>query len=207
MSTGQGAQRSGPVRATEVAERATATRDALVVAARRLFVANGYAATRTEDIVEAAGVGTRGALYHHFADKRALFLTVYEQVHAELVANAGERAEGNALERLRSGLLHFMDASLTPDVQRMLIDGPAVLTQKERQAHNERSGLAIMRALLKRAIAEGSLPEMPIDAMAPMLLAASQEAARFVANSTTPRRARDRAVTSLNLLLNGLSNR
>ena len=65
-------------------ERSAHTRNALIDAARALFVANGYFATGTEEIVARAGVGTRGALYHHFADKRELFLAVFDQIQAEL---------------------------------------------------------------------------------------------------------------------------
>src|SRR4051794_40201517 len=111
-----------PARAADVAARAGATREALVTAARRLFVAKGYHATGTEEIVAAAGVGTRGALYHHFADKQALFRAVFERVEEDLLAAAAQRPPGaDALGTLREGLLGFLDASLTGEVQRVLL--------------------------------------------------------------------------------------
>ena len=46
-----------------------------MAAARELFAKRGFAETATEDILQAAGV-TRGALYHHFDNKAALFRAV-----------------------------------------------------------------------------------------------------------------------------------
>jgi AcrR family transcriptional regulator len=61
------------------AERAAETRDALIAAARPLFASPGFADVALETIVRDAGV-TRGALYHHFADKTELFAAVLEKV-------------------------------------------------------------------------------------------------------------------------------
>ncbi len=190
-----------------VAERAEATREALIATARRLFALKGYFATGTEEIVAAAGVGTRGALYHHFADKRALFLAVFERVEEDLLASAGGAdTTGDALTLLRGGLLGFLNASLTPEVQRvLLIDGPAVLGWQEWRATEKRYGLGAIRALLERAVAEGSLSAQPLDALAHILLAAVDEAALFIASADDPPAGKEQAVTAVERLLTGLT--
>src|SRR6201993_938768 len=94
-----------PPRRTQ-AERTAATRTLLIDSARKLFASKGFNAVSTEAIVAAAGV-TRGALYHQFDDKAALFAAVYEQVEQELVADVGQRivAAGPAdqLQAMRMG--------------------------------------------------------------------------------------------------------
>jgi AcrR family transcriptional regulator len=187
-------------------DRAEATRAALVRAARELFVTKGYFDTGTEEIVAAAGVGTRGALYHHFAGKRALFVAVFEAVQADLIA-AADRFDrpGDALSRLRESLLGYLEASLTPEVQRiLLLDGPAVLGRQDWREIGRGYGLGAMQRLLERAVADGSLPAQPLEALAHVLFAASNEAALFIAAAEDPPRARNEAVAALDLLLSGL---
>jgi AcrR family transcriptional regulator len=197
------------VRAAAVAQRAEATREAFIATARRLFVANGYHATSTEDIVEAAGVGTRGALYHHFPDKRALFVAVFERVEEDLIAAAARTERpSDGLGQLRAALLGFLDASLAPEVQRiLLIEGPAVLGWQEWRALEERYGLGAIRGLLERAVTEGTLAQQPVDALAHVLLAAVDEAALFIANAESPVAAKDEAVTAMDTLIASLTSR
>ena len=191
------------------AAQAEATRAALVTAARRLFVEKGYHRTGTEEVVADAGVGTRGALYHHFADKRALFEAAFTAVEEDLVIEAAKNladpAHG-ALNQLRQGLIGFLDASLTPHVQRiLLIDGPAVLGWVRWRELESLYGLGAIRAMLERAAEEGDLtPNQPIDALAHLLLAAADEAALFIANAPDQHAARDQGVQALNALLDGL---
>ncbi len=191
------------------AAQAEATRAALVDAARRLFVARGYHHTGTEEVVTAARVGTRGALYHHFADKRALFEAVFIAVEEDLVMKAAESlanpADG-ALNQLRQGLIGFLDASLTPHVQRiLLIDGPAVLGWTRWRELESLYGLGAIRAMLDRAVEEGDLAAgQPVDALAHVLLAAADEMALFIANAPDQVAARDHGVQALNALLDGL---
>lgn len=191
------------------AAQAEATRAALVDAARRLFVEKGYHRTGTEEVVAEAGVGTRGALYHHFADKQSLFEVVFLSVEQDLVLEAAKNladpAEG-ALNQLRQGLIGFLDASLTPHVQRiLLIDGPAVLGWVRWRELESVYGLGAIRAMLERAIEEGDIaPGQPVDALAHLLLAAADEAALFIANAPKQRAARDQGVQALNALLDGL---
>ena len=191
------------------AAQAEATRSSLIDAARELFVDNGYHQTGTEEIVVAAGVGTRGALYHHFADKQALFEAVFISVEEELIVTAAENlvdhTEG-ALSLLRRGLLGFLDASLTTHVQRiLLIDGPAVLGWKKWRELESRYGLGAIHAMLERAAEEGDVASgQPLEVLAHVLLAATDEAALFIANATDPYQARDQAVQALTALLAGL---
>jgi AcrR family transcriptional regulator len=204
---GQGRSRAAQRPASAaVADRAESTRNALVAAARRLFVERGYHTTSTEQIVALAGVGTRGALYHHFADKRALFVAVFEAVEEDLVAAAGAAMqEAPPLEMLRNGLIGFLDASLTPEVQRiLLIDGPAVLGWQEWRAIEARYGLGGVRGMLELAVADGSLPRQPVEVLAHLLLATTAEAALFIANANDPAAARDQAVDALDRLLSGI---
>lgn len=194
------------------AAQAESTRHALVDAARRLFVEKGYHHTGTEEIVAAAGVGTRGALYHHFTDKQALFEAVFHSVEVDLVTaaaqNLADPADG-ALNQLRQGLIGFLDASLTPHVQRvLLVDGPAVLGWTRWRELENLYGLGAVRAMLERAIEEGDLgPHLPVDVMAHLLLAVADEAALFIANAPDQHAARDRGVQALNALLDGLRTR
>ncbi|OBK19380.1 TetR/AcrR family transcriptional regulator [Mycobacterium asiaticum] len=191
------------------AQQAESTRAALVSAARRLFVEKGYHRTGTEEVVAEARVGTRGALYHHFADKQALFEAVFIAVEEDLVMAAAQSladpADG-ALNQLHQGLIGFLDASLTPHVQQiLLIDGPAVLGWARWRELESVYGLGAMRAMLERAIEEGDIaPERPADVLAHILLAAANETALFIANAPDQQAARDRGVQALNVLLDGL---
>ncbi|SPM32724.1 TetR family transcriptional regulator [Mycobacterium rhizamassiliense] len=194
------------------AAQAEATRAALVDAARRLFVEKGYYRTGTEELVAAAGVGTRGALYHHFADKQALFEAVFLCVEEDLVLEAAKNLAdpaSGALNQLRQGLIGFLDASLTPHVQRiLLIDGPAVLGWVRWRELEGVYGLGAIRAMLERAVEEGDIASgQPVDALAHLLLAAADEAALFIANAPEQRAARDQGVQALNALLDGLQKK
>lgn len=191
------------------AAQAAATRAALIAAARELFVAKGYHQTGTEEIVAAAAI-TRGALYHHFADKQALFEAVFIGVEEELVATAAASLstleDGSALGILRHGLIGFLDASLTTHVQQiLLLDGPAVLGWRRWRELEGLYGLGAIQAMLQRAVEEGDLPaDQPVELMAHVLLAAADEAALFIANSADQQRARDEAVQTLDALIAGL---
>jgi AcrR family transcriptional regulator len=204
MSEGQGRT----TRASAVAQRSEATRAALIAAARRLFVDKGYFATSTEEIVAEAGVGTRGALYHHFADKLALFHAVFESVETELLtAAAGSETHDGALAQLEAGLLGFLEAAATSrDVQRvLLIDGPAVLGWPQWRALEEKFGLGAIRALLDQAVTEGSIAAQPLDAVAHILLAAVDEAALYIANAPDPPAAKEETVAAMDRVLRGIS--
>jgi AcrR family transcriptional regulator len=170
------------------AERRARTRAALIDAGRALFAERGFAGAGREDIVERAGV-TRGALYHHFASKEDLFRAVYEVVEQELCDAVAERAVTGTdpVDGLRLGALAFLDAAATPEVRRIvLLDAPAVLPVEVRRALAERYGLGLVREALRAAQQAGLLTVGPVEALAPVLLAALHEAATAIADGDDP---------------------
>jgi AcrR family transcriptional regulator len=112
-------------------ERSAATRDALISAARRLWGQRGYAEVGTPEIATEAGV-TRGAMYHQFADKAALFGEVVETMEqdvmarmATMVAESGAKTPADAI---RAAVDAWLEVSADPEVrQLLLLDGPSVL--------------------------------------------------------------------------------
>ncbi|MHB8437695.1 MAG: TetR/AcrR family transcriptional regulator [Acidimicrobiales bacterium] len=190
------------------AERSEATRSALIAAARRLFAEQGYGEVGREAVVAAAGV-TRGALQHHFGDKRGLFLAVYEQVEQQVVAATATAAStqhhGKSIEMLRAGCHAYLDAVLDPAVQRICaIDGPAVLNADERQEISDRYALGLVREVVQQAMGAGEIATAPVEPLTRMLLAAVTAAAQFVATSPDPALARREAGDTVDVLLSSL---
>src|SRR3712207_6768078 len=124
------------VRRTQAERRAT-TRRALLDAAREMFAERGYHGAAAEEIVRRAGV-TRGAMYHHFEDKRELFRAVVEEIETEVdeavleAARGSMRESGDPLEAWMAGFYASLDVYSRPDVRRIqLVDSPAVLSWEE----------------------------------------------------------------------------
>jgi AcrR family transcriptional regulator len=188
------------------AERSRRTREALIRAGRELFAEQGYAGTGLEALAARAGV-TRGALYHQFRDKRALFLAVFEAVEADLVARLARVVAGSAdaSEMLRRGSEALLDASIEPEVRRIaLIDAPAVVGWQVWREVDARYGLGLLRGVLERAAAEGRLPAERIDELAHLLLGALSEAAMLVAHRGDDPQVRARVSGSLAWLIGRL---
>lgn len=187
-------------------ERADETRSGLVRAAHALFTEHGYAATSTEQLVSRAGV-TRGALYHHFDGKQALFEAVFIQLEEEYLEVAGEviSAEASAWDNLRAGCRAFLDMCLRADIQRIvLLDGPSVLGIARWRAIEDRYALAPLLLGLSGAMDAGVVARHPPLALARLLLAAVNEAGLFIAESAEPEAARQEAGQALDALLDGL---
>lgn len=160
-------------------ERTEATRAALLRAARRLFVEKSYAETGTPEIVAAAGV-TRGALYHHFEDKQALFRAVCE-AEAEMVAteiDAAAPPDLPPIEALLRGARAFIDAMALPGRTRLLLlDGPAVLGHAAMSELDRRHAGRTLRAGLAAAMRSGALRPLPLGALTTLLSALFDRAA------------------------------
>ena len=183
------------------AERSGQTRTALLDAARGLFGTLGYAAVSTTEIVAEAGV-TRGALYHHFADKRELFRAVYEGVEEDLTRRSAAALTLGDSEDIVAALIAggeaFLDACLDRPIRRIVLeDGPAVLGWAEWRAIGERHGLGVIEGALRYGVESGRLRELPVRASAHALLGALDELALWVATAEDPAVAREHAGESL----------
>jgi AcrR family transcriptional regulator len=156
-------------------------------AARQLFVQHGYGETSTPDIVARARI-TRGALYHHFADKRALFRAVLEEEARAVAAHIEASTHGirDPLTALLMGSDAYLEAMTVAGRTRLLLlDGPAVLGVLIMQEIDEASSAFSLREGL------GAVMRKPrgvsLERLAPLLSAAFDRAALDVdAGATLP---------------------
>lgn len=188
-------------------QQALATRAAIISAARELWSEKGFFATSTSDIVAAADVGTRGAFYAHFSDREQLFLAVMADVQTQIAAALADE-EGRAedvLVGLQTVLLSFLDAVVdSPDIQAMLVDGPAVFGIARWYKVEQTYGLAPIEQRLTRAIEAGVIDEQPVRPLATILLMLVNDTALMIAAADDRARTRRDAGAALSRLIAGL---
>jgi AcrR family transcriptional regulator len=161
------------------AERREKTKASIVKAARRIFGERGFAAATMDDIAAGARVA-KGAVYHHFPTKEAVFEAVFEQVSLDLVSDLDQisRAERDPLAAMAAGTEgYFAACAKGPTGQIILRDGPAVLGwERWREIDAEHFGGKFPRAL-GAAMEAGLIARQPIEPLARLLLGAVTEAA------------------------------
>src|SRR6516164_4765644 len=177
------------------AERSAATQQALLEAARRLWGERGYAEVSTPEIAEAAGV-TRGAMYHQYADKAALFRAVIEAMDVEIierlppeVAAAQPKTPADTMHAMADA---WLDIAGEPEVrQLMLLDAPSVIGWREYRELSQNNSIESAEALLQAAIDAGQLRPQPLRPLALVVLGALEEAAMYLAGAEDPAQARE----------------
>ena len=161
------------------AERREKTKASILKAARRIFGERGFAAATMDEIAGSARVA-KGAVYHHFATKEAVFEAVFEQVSLDLVADLDRisRAENDPLAAMAAGTQgYFVACSKGPTGQIILRDGPAVLGwERWREIDAKHFGGKFPRAIAA-AMEAGVIAKQPIEPLARLLLGAVTEAA------------------------------
>ena len=181
------------------------TRDALLVAARELFGQQGYAATSTEEIVERAGV-TKGALYHHFADKEQLFRAVFEQVQREVSdAAVGEFMQPDSWQALVVGCRLWVEAHSAAEVRQIaLIDARVVLGVDGARAIETKFSIVALRGALRKAMHAGVVQRKPLRPLSIMLYGALSQACLYLAQSDDPDTASAEVAEVIDSLLAGI---
>jgi len=180
------------------------TRKKLIQVARRAFGEYGYAETSMDKLTAEAGL-TRGALYHHFGDKKGLFAAVVDQIDSEMASSAQQHLEQP--DDLWEGLMlegrTYIQNALNPEFQRIVLrDGPAVLGDP---AHwpSQNKCLQSTRECVEQLLAEGRLK--PVDALAAAFLlnGAAMNAALWVASSGDPAQFLPQALQAFEALASG----
>jgi AcrR family transcriptional regulator len=187
--------------------QAEATRQELITVARELFTERGYAGTSVEDIIERAGVA-RGALYHHFPGKEALFAAVYQVVQAEVATEvvATALAADDPAQAVYAGLSAFLDFCLQPEFRQIVVldSVPVLQGHAWKEGATEQSELDMLRQVLT-PLAAAYLPGLELGALAHVALGGLYGAAFYIARSPEPATARSEADVVLRTLIAGLS--
>lgn len=185
------------------------TRAKLIAAARKAFGERGYADASMDDFTAKAGL-TRGALYHHFGDKKGLLEAVVRQIDSEMAqrlkliaAAAPTPWEGFVMENIG-----YVEMALEPEIQRiMLRDGPAVLGDPSRWPSAD-GCIAAIRANLEQLQADGVVrDDVDADVAARLISGASTDAAMWIANASDAASASRKAVPAFKALMEGLLRR
>jgi AcrR family transcriptional regulator len=181
------------------------TRAKLMATGRKAFATLGYAEASMDDFTSEAGL-TRGALYHHFGDKKGLFEAVVTEIDAEMTARLKARAAKapTRWEGLVEEGIGYIEMALEPEIQRiMLRDGPAVLGDPASWP-SANGCITAMRTSLEALQADGVIRDIDPEATARMLTGASCYAAQWIVNAEDPVAVSKRATAGYRRLLEGL---
>ncbi len=188
-------------RSTMIAE----TRAKLVGAARHAFGTVGYAEASMDQFTAAAGL-TRGALYHHFGDKKGLLEAVVAEIDAEMNVRLSEiaRQADNAWQGFVAECIAYIEMALEPEIQRiMLRDGPSVLGDPSTWP-SQSECIRSMATSLQGLADDGIIVPIDGEAAARLLSGAMLQAALWIANARDPQATSQKAVPAFQALLDGL---
>ncbi|MER9725255.1 MULTISPECIES: TetR/AcrR family transcriptional regulator [unclassified Mesorhizobium] len=182
------------------------TRAKLITAARHAFGTIGYADASMDDFTASAGL-TRGALYHHFGDKKGLLQAVIAEIDGEMAVRIHEivsRAPSR-WQRFVDECTTYIEMALEPEIQRIMFrDGPAVLGDPA-QWPNANACVGSMTDHLTALQQEGVVvPGVDPETAARLINGASSQAAQRIANSNDPEATSKTVVAAFQQLLEGL---
>jgi AcrR family transcriptional regulator len=181
------------------------TRTKLLAAGRKAFGTIGYAEASMDDFTAEAGL-TRGALYHHFGDKKGLFEAVLIQIDAEMTArmNAASESAPTRWQGLVDECTTYIQMALEPEIQRIIFrDGSAVMGDPSSWP-NASGCVAMMTASVARLRDEKTIADVDPEAAARVINGAMCYASQWIANADKPQAVSKKAVRAFNVFLEGL---
>ncbi len=188
-------------------QHAEATRRAVLDAAKSLFGSQGYARTSVDEIADAARV-TKGAVYHHFAGKEALFRAVYAEVETDAQARVLTAASAGMapVDQMVAMMNAYLDAALDVQIRRItLVDGPAIIDEEIDDTAELQPGYRALREFLATAIASGEIRDLDPAALTGLLGGMAWVAGRLIARAADPDETRAALGRALDAMLRGLA--
>jgi AcrR family transcriptional regulator len=185
-----------------------ATRRALIDMGEELFTEHGYAAASLDAIVAGAEV-TKGALYHHFSGKQALFEAVFERVEVEASRAITDSVEGHddPWAKALAGLRAFLEIVQQPVYRRIVIlEGPAVLGYARFREQEGRSTFANVLDIVGSVLEAGDwqLQEEMTETFTRIFFGALSSAGESVSTSEDPIVAARRVEAAITFILAGM---
>ncbi|GAB2571657.1 TetR/AcrR family transcriptional regulator [Gracilibacillus alcaliphilus] len=178
----------------------------LINIARHHFTEYGYVNTALEEIVKEAGL-TRGAVYHHFRNKKGLFLAVFEAIQQEIgeyVETAAAKSN-HSWDQLINGCQAFLEGAAASHNQRiLLIDGPAVLGWDTFRKMDEKYSMNSLREQLQLMQEQHLIQPVSTEALTHCLSGAMNEVVLWIADHLEQKDAIEDAMNVLRLLLDGV---
>jgi len=190
------------------AQYSASTKRALVDEATKLFTSQGYAATSLDAIVTSARV-TKGALYHHFSGKQAVFEAVFEKIESEATSRVRKALKGSRdpWDKALIGLRAFLDIVQDAGYQRVVIqEGPAVLGYERFREQEERSSFGLVQEMVK-AVLEESTNDISADMLetfSRIFYGALSAAGESVSTAANPKNAVAQVETAIAFILAGM---
>lgn len=164
-------------------ENFEATRAALMAVARKHFARDGYSKAQIGRIAADARV-TTGAVYHHFNNKKDLFVAVAENLEAELLATAASVASDDPWQRLKLGFEKLIDLCASSAVQRIIfVEAPQVVGPEVWRKIELRYAFGALRTILAVLQEAKIIKPYPIDLIARTMLALLHETSAELARA------------------------
>jgi AcrR family transcriptional regulator len=180
------------------------TRAALVDSAVELFTKRGYAGTSLDEVAKRARV-TKGALYHHFSGKQALFEAAFDAVESQVFDRLTKIMSGPGApwERALTGLRTFIKSCLDPAYQRIAIhEAPVVMGWERWREAEDHFSFGLIRSSLESLIEAGEVDDVPVEITSRLLYGALSSAATAIAGSPDPKKVGAEAEAVIVQLLN-----
>lgn len=187
-------------------EYSESTRHALVDSAVELFTKRGYASASLDEVAKRARV-TKGALYHHFSGKQALFEAAFDAVESAVMTELAEivAGPGDPWDRAMEGVRQYIRICLEPSYQRIVVhEAPVVMGWERWREAEDHFSFGLVRASIQALVDSGEIEPIPVEVASRLLFGALTAGATVIARSDDPKKAGAEVETTIVRMLERL---